>query len=345
MIVDLRSDTLTRPTEPMRKAMAAAEVGDDVFGEDPTVNRLQERVAELLGKDAALFVPSGTMANLISFMTQMRSGETILMSEDSHPYNYEAGNLAALGGFMTRTIRGEMGRVTRELVEPCVVQTSDHHYSLTTMISIENTTNRGGGNCYSLESLDDLRALANENRMRIHCDGARLFNAVVATGYRARDVADRCDTISFCFSKGLGCPVGSILAGSKDTIHEAHRFRKMLGGGMRQAGILAAAGLFALEHHVDRLREDHRRAAEFRAAIEGLPGVQFPFPTPTKIIIFEVPDVLSFIGSVGSQGVLVIPMGGNRVRAVFHLDIDDQMLAHSIKCVRGALSGKRAGVA
>jgi threonine aldolase len=338
MLVDLRSDTLTKPTDAMRKAMAAAEVGDDVFGEDPTVNRLQDRVAELLGKEAAIFVPSGTMANLLAFMTQLRAGETIILSDDAHPYNYEAGNIAAVGGFMTRTVRGEMGRISRESIEPYVVQTPDHHYSNTSVISVENTTNRGGGNYYSLETIRDIRKLTNENQMRVHCDGARLFHAVVEANYTAAEFAAHCDTLCFCFSKGLGCPVGSVLSGPRETIDEAHRFRKMLGGGMRQVGVLAAAAEYALDHHIDRLREDHRRAREFRTAIEDLPGVSFPFPTPTNIVIFEVPDVLAFIGAAGSAGVLTIPMGGNRVRAVFHLDIDDAMLAQAIDAVRNALN-------
>jgi len=338
MIVDLRSDTLTRPTPGMRAAMAAAEVGDDVFGEDPTVNRLQERVAQLLGKEAALFAPSGTMANLLAFLAQTRPGDTLVLSEDAHPYNYEGGNIAAVGGLMTRTIKGSLGQITRAEVEPYVVQTPDHHYSQTRVISIENTTNRGGGNIYSLETLRGLRALADANRLKLHCDGARLFNAVVESNYTAAEFAALCDSICFCFSKGLGCPVGSILAGSREMIDEAHRFRKMLGGGMRQAGILAAAANYALDNHVNRLREDHRRAAEFRRALEGLPGISFPFPNPTNIVIFEVPDVMQFVGKAGGEGVLLIPMGPKRLRAVFHLDIDDAMLAHAINTSRAALS-------
>ncbi len=339
MIVDLRSDTLTRPTAGMRAAMAAAEVGDDVFGEDPTVNRLQSRVAELLGKGSALFVPTGTMANLLAFLSQSRPGDTIVLSEDAHPYNYEAGNLAAVGGLMTRTIKGSLGQITRAEVEPYIVQTPDHHYSQTRIISVENTTNRGGGNIYSIETIRALRELADANRLKLHCDGARLFNAVVESNYTAADFAKHCDSICFCFSKGLGCPVGSILAGSRDLIDEAHRFRKMLGGGMRQAGILAAAANYALDHHTERLREDHRRAREFRKALEGLPGLSFPFQTPTNIVIFEVPDLMQFIGKVGGEGVLLIPMGPKRLRAVFHIDIDDAMLAHATKACRAALAG------
>jgi len=339
MMVDLRSDTLTKPTAGMRAAMAAAEVGDDVFGEDPTVNRLQERVAELLGKEAALFVPSGTMANLLAFLAQTRPGDTIILSEDAHPYNYEAGNVAAVGGLMTRTIKGSLGQITRAEVEPYIVQLGpDHHAAPSRIIAIENTTNRGGGNIYSIETVRALRELANANNLKLHCDGARLFNAVVESEYTAKELAGYCDSICFCFSKGLGCPVGSILAGTRDVIEEAHRFRKMLGGGMRQAGILAAAAHYALDNHIDRLREDHRRAREFRAALEGLPGVSFPMPNPTNIVFLDVPDVMQFIGKAGSEGVLMIPMGPKRLRAVFHIDIDDAMLAHAIKACRAALS-------
>ncbi len=335
MIVDLRSDTLTRPTPGMRAAMAAADVGDDVFGEDPTVNRLQDRVAELLGKEAALFVPSGTMANLLAFLAQTRPGETLILSEDAHPYNYEGGNVAAIGGLMTRTIKGQL---TRAEVEPYVVHLGpDHHSTPTRVIAIENTTNRGGGNIYSIETVRGLRELATANNLKLHCDGARLFNAVVESKYTAKELASYCDSICFCFSKGLGCPVGSIVAGTRDMIEETHRFRKMLGGGMRQAGILAAAAHYALDNHIERLREDHRRAREFRAALEGLPGVSFPMPNPTNIVIFEVPDVMQFVGKAGGEGVLMIPMGPKRLRAVFHLDIDDAMLAHAIKACRAAL--------
>jgi threonine aldolase len=336
-MVDLRSDTLTKPTPGMREAMAAADVGDDVFGEDPTVNALQDRVAEVLGKEAALFVPSGTMANLLAFLSQSRPGETLILSEDAHPYNYEAGNVAAVGGLLTRTVKGALGMIDRDAVESVVVQSPDHHFSNTTILSVENTTNRGGGNPYSLDTMRGLRELADANGMRIHCDGARLFNAVVASDYSAAGFAATCDTVSFCFSKGLGCPVGSILAGPRRTLDEAHRFRKMLGGGMRQVGVLAAAAHYALEHHVDRLAEDHARARRFREALEGLPGVSFPMPSPTNIVIFEVSDVMQFIGSVGSQGVLVIPMGPTRVRAVFHLDIDDAMTDRAIEVCTSAL--------
>lgn len=337
--VDLRSDTLTKPTPAMREAMATAEVGDDVFGEDPTVNKLQDRAASLLGKEAALFVPSGTMANVIAFLSQTQPGQTLILSEDAHPYNYEAGNVAVLGGLMTRAVRGDLGMIEAETIAPHVVQTSDHHFSQTTIVAVENTTNRGGGNIYSLEGLQGIKALADEHGMKVHCDGARLFNAVVESGHSAKDFARHCDTICFCLSKGLGAPVGSVLAGDADTIDRAHRFRKMLGGGMRQAGILAAAGLYALDNHVERLSEDHRRAREFRSALEALPAVSFPMPTPTNIVIFDLDDVESFMRTTESQGILMIPMGPKRVRAVFHLDIDDTGLARAISVCTAAITG------
>ncbi len=337
-VVDLRSDTLTRPTQAMRQAMAEAEVGDDVFAEDPTVNRLQERCAALLGKEAALFVPSGTMANLLAFLAQTQPGETIILHDDAHPYNYEAGGIALIGGLMTRNLQGEFGILDAETVARNVLRAPDHHFSQTSVIAIENTTNRGAGNVYPLETIRDIRAIADENQMKLHCDGARLFNAVVQSGHSPKDFAQHCDTISFCFSKGLGAPVGSILAGAAETIDTAHRFRKMLGGGMRQAGILAAAALHALDHHVDRLRDDHRRAARFRAELQGLPGLIFPMPTPTNIVMMDLNDPPAFGAKLKERGVLVLPLGPNRIRAVFHLDIDEAGLDRAIQAFKDALS-------
>ena len=337
--VDLRSDTLSQPTQAMREAMATAEVGDDVFGEDPTVNRLQDRCAALFAKEAALFVPTGTMANLLAFLAQTRPGETIILHEDAHPYNYEAGNVAMIGGLMTRTLPGDLGILDRDTIAPCVIRTEDHHFSETSLIAVENTTNRGGGNIYPLETLREIRALADENGMKVHCDGARLFNAVVESGHSAQDFAEHCDTVSVCFSKGLGAPAGSILAGSAETIDTAHKFRKMLGGGMRQSGILAAAALHALDHHVERLAEDHRRAGQFRTELEGLPGVSVPMPTPTNIVMLDVPDAAAFAAKIKGHGVLMIPMGPKRIRAVFHLDIDDEGLQRAIEACKQELPG------
>ena len=334
--VDLRSDTVTRPTPAMREAMAAAEVGDDVFGEDPAVNALQERAAKMLGKERALYVPSGTMANLCAILAQTRPGETVILNENAHPYRYEGGNIAVVGGVLTRTIPAELGVMSADDIAPYIVRSTDHHYSPTTLIAIENTTNVGGGNMYSVEGIAAIRKLADAHGIRIHCDGARLFNAVVASNTTAAELVKDANTVSICFSKGLGAPVGSLVAGPAKTIDEAHRFRKLLGGGMRQAGVIAAAALYALDHHVDRLAEDHRRARQFREALEGTPGIAFPLPNPTNIVYVDVPDVMRFIGEVGSRGVLVLPTGPRRIRAVFHLDIDDTALDRAVTAFRQA---------
>ena len=339
-IADLRSDTLTQPTEAMREAMATAPVGDDVFGEDPTVNALQTRAAEILGKEAALFVPSGTMANLLAVLSQTRPGDTVILSEDAHPYNYESGNLGAVAGVLTRTLAGPLGMITPEALDAAIVRTDDHHFSPTTLATLENTTNRGGGNLYAVEAIAKIGALAAQNGLKVHCDGARLFNAVVESGTTAAEYVEHVDTVCFCFSKGLGAPVGSVLAGPADTIDRAHRFRKMLGGGMRQAGILAAAALHALDHNIDRLRDDHRRARAFREGLEEGGAVRFPMPTPTNIVFFDVKDSAAFTEQAAEQGVRMLPMGPTRVRAVFHLDIDDDGLDRAIEVCKSLANGR-----
>ncbi|GMV90434.1 MAG: threonine aldolase [Candidatus Hydrogenedentota bacterium] len=339
--VDLRSDTVTRPTPGIREAMARAEVGDDVFGEDPTVNALQERAAGILGKEAALFVPSGTMANLLAVVSQTQPGDTVILHADSHPFNYESGGLGKVAGVMTKTLGGARGILDPDEVASAVVLSDDHHFSHTTLVSIENTTNRGGGAWYPLEIIESIGRVATSNGIQLHCDGARLFNAVVATGIPARDYVAPCNTVSCCFSKGLGAPVGSVLAGSRETIRRAHRYRKMLGGGMRQAGVIAAAALYALEHHIEWLAEDHRRAQGFRAALEGTRGFTFPMDSPTNIVYLDVPDAYALIGEVASRGVFALPVSPTRIRAVFHLDIDDQGLARAIDAFSAA--AKSAG--
>ncbi len=335
--VDLRSDTLTKPTAAMREAMASAEVGDDVFGEDPTVAELERRSAELLGKEAGLFVPSGTMANLLAFLSQTRPSDTLILSGESHPFNYEGGNVALVGGLMTRTIDGPLGMMSADAIQPFIMKSADHHFSQTAIISIENTTNRGGGNMYSLETIAGIRALADEHAVKLHCDGARLFNAVVASGISAADYARDMDTVCFCFSKGLGAPVGSVLTGTRAVVEEAHRFRKLLGGGMRQVGILAAAGIYALDHHIERLADDHRRAAQFREALESIPEISFPMPTPTNIVFLDVPDAETFHAEAEAGGLRLVNTGPGRFRAVFHLDVDDDGLEKAIVvCKRAA---------
>ncbi len=339
--VDLRSDTVTRPTPGMREVMAKAEVGDDVFGEDPTVNELQERAAGILGKEAALFVPSGTMANLLAVVSQTQPGDTVILHADSHPFNYESGGLGMVAGVMTKTLGGAQGLLDPDEVASAVVLSDDHHFSHTTLVSIENTTNRGGGAYYAPEAVEAIARVTTSNGIRLHCDGARLFNAIVAMGISAPDYVAPCDTVSCCFSKGLGAPVGSVLVGSRETIRRAHRYRKMLGGGMRQAGIIAAAALYALEHHIERLAEDHRRAQAFRAALEGTSGVIFPIDTPTNIVYLDVPDAYAVVGEVASRDVYALPVSPTRIRVVFHLDVDDQGLARAIDAFSAAVKSAR----
>jgi len=329
MIVDLRSDTVTQPSPAMRAAMAAADVGDDVMGEDPTVNALQERAADLLGKEAALFVPSGTMANLIAMLCATRPGDSVILAEESHPFHYEGANLARFGGLLALPVPGATGKITPDQVRARLCQIDDPHFSHTTLLALENTMNRGGGACYTLEELSAVAGVARAHGLRVHCDGARLFNAVVATGTPARDFATQCDTVCFCLSKGLGAPVGSVLVGTRACIAEALRLRKQLGGGMRQAGILAAAGLHALAHHIDDLAEDHRRTQVLRAALEDA-GYTFPLPSPTNILYIHAPEPFALVGTLAAEGVYTLPHAADSLRAVLHRDIDDAGLAHAI---------------
>lgn len=335
-MIDLRSDTVTKPSPGMREAMARAEVGDDVYGEDPTVNRLQERAAELMGKEAALFVPSGTMANLLALLSQTRPGDTIILSEGAHPYHYENAGLARVGGLLTRTIEDPFGKITAEQVAEKILQVDDAHYSPTTLVSIENTTNRGGGAYYGFDEIEAIGRLCQNRGLKLHCDGARIFNAAIASNIDAQFLARPCDTISFCLSKGLGAPVGSLLCGNRETIHQAHRFRKMLGGGMRQAGILAAAGLYALEHHINDLANDHRRARKFRAALEPA-GVKFPLPSPTNILYMEIPDPIGLVKRLRENGILLNPPRTPWLRVVFHRDISNEDLEQAIEIFKRCL--------
>ena len=336
--VDLRSDTVTRPTLGMRDAMAQAEVGDDVLGEDPSINALEARVAELVGKERALFTPSGTMANLLAVLTQTRPGDTVILHQDAHPYHYESGNLAMVAGVMTRLLGGECGVLRPMDVANAIVQSPDHHFSHTTLVALENTTNRGGGAVYPIETVAEIGRIVHDQGLRLHCDGARIFNASVATGIPIAQYARHVDTLCFCFSKGLGAPVGSILCGDAVTIDHAHRYRKMLGGGMRQAGVLAAAAHYALDHHIDRLADDHSRARRFREALEGTPGISFPFPSPTNIVYLDVENADDVVTTCREQSVLVSATAPGRIRVVFHLDVDDAGLERAIAAFRQAVS-------
>lgn len=327
-LIDLRSDTVTQPSSEMRQAMAEAEVGDDVFGEDPTVNRLQEVVAELLGKEAALFVPSGTMGNEICIKCHTRPGDEVICESGCHIYNYESGAASFLSGVQMRPIVGNQGVITAEEVEKCINPPQDH-FARTAVITIENTHNGAGGTIFPLEQLARLYELAAQRNLKLHIDGARIWNASVATGIALKEYAQYCDSISVCFSKGLGAPVGSAVAGSKEFIVEAHRLRKLYGGGMRQVGILAAGALHALEHNLQRLTQDHENARLLAQGLLEIPGINLDLESvQTNIVLFDVKDtgrsVAEILEQLKRKGVLLVPFGHTTLRAVTHLHVTRQ---------------------
>ncbi len=333
--LDFRSDTVTRPTPAMRVAMAEAEVGDDVFGEDPTVIRLQQRIAELLGKEAALFVPSGTMSNQIGVRVHCRPGDEILCEANCHIYYYEQGGFAQLSGAATRTILGKSGVLLPEQLEG-LVRPPDAHHVRTRLLCLENTHNRGGGKVQPYEAVEASCRWARENGLRTHLDGARLFNAVVASRIEASRWAQHFDTVSVCFSKGLGAPVGSALAGPEELIHQAHRHRKVLGGGMRQAGVIAAGALYALEHHIERLADDHANAQRLADGIRQIDLFELRGQSiDTNLLFFDVDPQLGTAGEfterLKQQGLLMLPTGPSTIRAVTHLDVDQSAVDRAIE--------------
>ncbi|MEO1278581.1 MAG: GntG family PLP-dependent aldolase [Planctomycetota bacterium] len=335
--IDLRSDTVTKPTEAMRRAMAEAEVGDDVQEGDPTVRALEARVAEMLGKAAAILVPSGTMANLLAIKTQTSPGDEIVAHEQAHIFHWETGGYAAVAGCSIRLVPGDAGEFT-PLTLRRAIRFEDQHCPPTRLVSIENTHNKGGGHVWPLDAIDDIGSTAKELDLRFHIDGARLWNAGVASGEPLSRIVQPADTVSVCFSKGLGAPVGSALAGDTATISLARRWRKLLGGSMRQAGVLAAAALHALDHHIDRLADDHEHARTLADAVRESPGMVLdPQAVQTNIVFARVlPDESletqmraadAFVQSLASRGFGVLSEGDGRVRAVFHLGVSrDQVM-------------------
>jgi threonine aldolase len=322
--IDLRSDTVTKPGEAMRKAMANAEVGDDVFGEDPTVNRLQEKVADLLAKEAALYVPSGTMSNQLALKTHTNPGDEVIVEKDSHIFNYETAAPSLLSGVQLNPVPGIRGIMTADAVEEAI--RPDVYYMMPTrLVCLENTHNRGGGSIYPMTLIDEIKDVVVRHGLKYHLDGARLWNASAASGIKVSEYAKRFDSVSVCLSKGLGAPVGSVLTGTKEYISRAHRFRKIFGGGMRQAGVLAAAGLYALEHNVQRLVEDHEKAKTFAKIISESPLYDLNLDhVETNIVIFGIKPSMAvnkFISDVKSLGVLLSAGSGAKVRAVMHLDV------------------------
>lgn len=340
MVVDLRSDTLTKPTPAMREAMARADVGDDVYGEDPTVNALEARVAGLLGKEAALFVPSGVMANQIALFLHTQPGDEVLVPHGAHCMWYESGAAPALSGVQLRPIGDEDGRFGPDDVA-AAINPDDAHYPRTRLVTLENTHNRSGGRVAPQATVRAIAELARARGLAMHLDGARLWNAHVATGLPLAELAEPFDTVSVCLSKGLGAPVGSLIAGSRALIVRAHRRRKQLGGGMRQAGILAAAGLYALDHHLARLAEDHLNARRFAEIVAFAPGIRLA-PVESNIVIWDldpkVPvNAAQIVERARQAGVLLNAMGARRVRAVTHLDVDARACTWAAEQVRALL--------
>lgn len=337
-LVDLRSDTVTKPSPGMRQAMAEAEVGDDVFHEDPSVNRLEEMVATVYGKEAALYVASGTMANQLAIRAQTHHGDEIIMERTSHPFNSEAGALAALAGVQVNLIDGHYGIMEVEQIR-AVVRTPNVHHAPTALICLENTHNRGGGSIWPLDKIRAIRELARSVNVPMHLDGARLMNACVATGLTPKDYAQYFDSCTLCLSKGLGAPVGSLVIGSKEFITRAHRFRKQFGGGMRQAGILAAAGVYALEHNVERLAEDHLNANRLAKGIAEIDGLDIDVnAVETNILYFHVRKpaltVPMLLDRLKAEGVLMLGTGPNSIRAVTHLDVSKEGIDRAVEVLR-----------
>ena len=334
---DVRSDTVTRPTAPMLEAMMTARVGDDVYGEDENVNALQRKAAAAFGMEAALFCPSGTMTNQIAIKLHTQPGDEVICDELAHTYLYEGGGIAFHSGSSVRTLRGATGRFTEEQVRENVNRRDDAHLPWTRLVAVENTVNKGGGCCWELAELRRIRAVCDEQGLALHLDGARLYNALVARGEAPAEHGAVFHTISICLSKGLGAPTGSLLLGSREHIARAHRLRKLMGGGMRQAGYLAAAGLYALEHHVTRLADDHAKARRVAAELASVPYIREVLPVETNILIFHLDPAIStdaYLQYLSGCGVRAGTMGKQTIRFVFHLDVSDDQVTDLISAVR-----------
>ena len=341
--IDLRSDTVTRPSKEMRRVIAEAEVGDDVLGDDPTVIALQEKVARLMGKEAAIFVPSGSMANQSAIRALTEPGDEIIAHADSHIYHYEAGAPAAISGCMLRLLPGEHGIFTAEQAA-ANLRPGDSHFPQSRLIVVENTHNRGGGTIWPMGHIQALRKLADERGLKMHLDGARLMNACVATGIPPQEYARYFDTVSTCFSKGLGAPVGSAVAGTAAVIRRVHRCRKMFGGGMRQSGLLAAAAIYALDHNIDRLAEDHRNAKRLAEGLAVLPHLRVDMAAvQTNIVYFDVDPSFctgaALAERLAAQGVRMFATGPQRLRAVTHLDVSSEAIERALVVFQKTVAG------
>lgn len=332
-MIDLRSDTVTKPTPAMREAMLRAEVGDDVFGEDPTVNALEERMATLFGHEAALFCSSGTQTNQIAMNVHTRPGDEVLCEEGAHVYRYEGGGMMANSGCSVKFLPADRGRFTAGSVQAVVSDRDNTHLARTKLVVVENTANRGGGSVWDIAEVARIRKVCDTNDLALHLDGARIFNAMAVDATAPKQWGALFHSISICLSKGLGAPVGSVLTGSRTFIHEARRVRKRFGGGMRQAGIIAAGALHALEHHVVRLKDDHARAKRLEAAVITLPWVESVMPVETNIVVATLKDrdgVPALLARLKEQGVLAVAFGPGMVRMVTHLDVNDDAIDRTI---------------
>ncbi len=331
MKIDLRSDTLTKPTPEMLNFMMNVEVGDDVYKEDPTVNALEERIANYFGMDAALYFPTGSMTNQAAIKIHTQPGEQLIADAYAHVYNYEGGGVSFNSGVSCKLLAGNRGMITATQVKEAINPPDFYHSPLTTLVCLENTTNKGGGACYDFDEIKKIRAVCDTHGLGYHLDGARLWNALVATGQDPKAYGAYFDTISVCLSKGLGAPMGSVLVGKKQFMDKAMRVRKILGGGMRQIGYMAGAGLYAMDHHIDRMAEDHKKAQELGEVLNKLDSVATVDPVETNIIIFKLKgnqDVLSFVTLLEKEGVYISNMGQGKLRIVTHYDYTDTAHNH-----------------
>ncbi len=328
MKIDLRSDTVTKPTQGMIDAMASAPLGDDVYAEDPTVNALQSRLAAMFGKEKALFFPTGTMTNQAAIKLHTQPGEQLICDKYAHVYNYEGGGVSFNSGVSCKLIDGNRGMITAKQVSESINPPDFYHSPLTTLVALENTTNKGGGGCWDFSEIKKIKTVCEDHNLGFHLDGARLWNALEVTKETPKDYGAVFDTISVCLSKGLGCPIGSVLIGDSIIMEKAIRIRKMLGGGMRQVGVLAAAGLYALDHHRKRLSEDHQKANEIGQILQNKSYVAKLQPIETNILIFELASHINadqFVLNLEKKGVLISNMGGGKLRMVTHLDYNLEM--------------------
>jgi len=328
MTIDLRSDTVTKPTKGMLNAMLTAQVGDDVYKEDPSVNALEKRLADMFGMDEALFFPTGSMANQTALKLHTNPGEQVICDKYAHIYNYEGGGASFNSGISCKLVDGHKGMFTAEQAEASINPPDFYHSPLTTLIAIENTTNKGGGACWDFEELTRIKKIADKHNLGYHLDGARLWNALVAKGESPKAYGALFDTISVCLSKGLGAPMGSVLIGNKNLMKGALRVRKILGGGMRQVGFAAAAGLYGLDHHFERLAEDHKKAKEIGEALLAINAIKKVEPIETNIVIFELKDTVDetyFLNTLKAHHIYIIGMGSHKLRMVTHLDYTNEM--------------------